>query len=211
MMKKKLIPTVIASALLSAPITLSVAHANEDTDQKNPSLQQRGDQIKGTMKDAWLDGKLESALLLNEHLNSFAIDTEVRSGVAYLNGVVESDIDSDLAEEIARSIDGVTRVENNLQVDKNRAKSNNDKQVADGGHDFKQAVSNATLTARIKSQLLINSNTSGLSIDVDSDQGKITLSGQVDSEQEKGLAEQIVRNTSGVRSVNNQLTVGKDS
>jgi osmotically-inducible protein OsmY len=46
-----------------------------------------------------------------------------------------------------------------------------------------------------------------MAIDVDSRDGVVTLSGKVDSEQEKELATQIAANTNGTVSVNDRLTV----
>ncbi|ODN66645.1 hypothetical protein A9E74_01595 [Methylophaga muralis] len=44
---------------------------------------------QGEAKDAWLDGKLETALLLNTQLNNFNIDTDIDNGVAVLSGQVK--------------------------------------------------------------------------------------------------------------------------
>ena len=49
-------------------------------------------------KDAWIDGKAETTLLLNGNLNSFDINTDVKNGVITLTGKVESDVDKALAE-----------------------------------------------------------------------------------------------------------------
>jgi osmotically-inducible protein OsmY len=130
----------------------------------------------------------------------------VNDGVAWLRGTVESDIDRDLAGEIAESIDGITKVKNELSVDKAKT------QAATGSNDamerkgFKQSVLNATLTARVKTQLLMNGNTSGTAINVDSKDGVVTLSGMVESDQEKELAVRIASNTTGAQSVNELLT-----
>lgn len=206
-MKIRTIPAVLASTMIVGGVTAPLVHAGE---VDKPTMEQRAENAESAVKDAWLDGKLESALLFNEHLNSFAIDTDVKNGVAYLSGAVESDIDRDLAGEIAESIDGVRDVENNLSIDKDKvAMADSDDGETDRG--FKQAVANATLTARIKTELLVNSNTGGLSIDVDSRDGEVTLSGEVDSEQEKELAEQIAKNTTGTQSVENRLSVAGNS
>ena len=69
----------------------------------------------------------------------------------------------------------------------------------------------ATLTARIKSELLFNGETSGLAINVDSDGGEVTLSGKVESDAERELAEQIAANVEGAQSVENRLTVSSGS
>jgi osmotically-inducible protein OsmY len=170
-------------------------------------MEQRTEQFQATTKDAWLDGKLEASLLFNQYLNSFDIDTDVKNGVAYLSGAVESDIDKDLAGEIAKSIKGINDVQNDLVVDKAKALQGSDNAEAMEREDFKSSVLNATLTARVKSQLLLNGNTSGLAIDVDSSDGVVTLSGEVSSGQEKALAIQIAKNTDGAKSVIDHLKV----
>ena len=164
---------------------------------------------QGAIEDAWIDGKLEATLLFNTHLNSFDINTEVIDGVAYLNGAVESDIDRDLAGEIAKSIKGVKKVENDLVVDSAKAQARNDSSAYADKQSFKQAVKDATLTASVKSKLLLNNNTSGMAINVDSNNGVVTLTGEVGSAEEKELAVRIAGNTDGAVSVEDHLTVQK--
>jgi osmotically-inducible protein OsmY len=209
-MKKRAITVLAASSLAMAGLAAPLTFAGEDT-RADKSMDQRADETQRAMRDAWLDGKLETALLLNEHLNSFAIDTDVTNTVAVLSGTVESDIDRDLAGEIAKSVDGVTQVENMLRVDKEETRQSQEDSETDANRGFKQAVANATLTARIKSELLINSNTAGMSIDVDSKDGHVVLSGDVDSDQEKELAEKIAENADGAKSVDNRLRVASSS
>lgn len=204
MKRTLIIPATIAAGTLGLAGVLPAAYAGSED---KPTTEQRSEAAQGAIHDAWLHGKLETALLFNEHLNSFDIDSDVRAGTAYLQGSVESDIDRDLAEEIAKSIKGVKEVENELEVDQAKARAARDDDEHTERHGFKQSVLNATLTARIKSQLLVNNNTGGLAIDVDSRDGVVTLSGTVDSEQEKELATRIAANTEGANSVNDQLTV----
>lgn len=204
MKRKLIIPATIAAGTLGLAGVLPAAYAGSADE---PTMEQRGEAAQAAIRDAWLHGKLETALLFNEHLNSFDIDSEVRGGTAYLYGSVDSDIDRDLAEEIAKSIKGVNKVRNELDVDKTKARAARDDVESMERQGFKQDVLNATLTARIKSRLLVNSNTGGMSIDVDSRDGVVTLSGTVDSEQEKELATRIAANTEGARKVNDQLTV----
>jgi hyperosmotically inducible periplasmic protein len=205
--RKYTIALIVAAGLFGVTAGPSVTFA---ADQAMAATEKQGDESQSAIKDAWLHGKLESALLFNEHLNSFDIDTDVENGTAYLRGAVESDIDRDLAGEIAKSINGVTKVENELIVDKTKAAIAKDDEAARERQGFKQSVSNATLTARIKSQLLTNSNTGGMAINVDSKQGVVTLSGVVKSDQEKDLAIRLASNTSGATSVTDRLVVKSD-
>jgi osmotically-inducible protein OsmY len=206
MNSKRILPAAIAATILGATAYMPVTQA-QTADPANPTMEQRGEQAQGAIKDAWLDGKLESAYLFNEHLSPFDINTDVENGVVRLTGIVESDIDRDLAGEIAKSIDGVTDVKNDLAVDKTKARIARDDDASRERSGFKHAVGNATLTAKIKSQLLANENTSGMAVNVDSDDGAVTLSGSVDSDEEKELIARIAENTSGADSVDNRLTV----
>jgi osmotically-inducible protein OsmY len=205
--KKYAIPLIIAAGLLGVTAGSSAVFA---ADQDEATTEKQGAESQSAIKDAWLHGKLESSLLFNEHLNSFDIDTDVKNGTAYLRGAVESDIDRDLAGEIAKSINGVTKVENELVVDKTKAAMSKDDEAAKERQGFKQSVINATLTARIKSQLLMNGNTGGMAINVDSKQGVVTLSGVVKSDEERDLAVRLASNTNGATSVTDRLVVKSD-
>ncbi|MBT8078661.1 MAG: BON domain-containing protein [Gammaproteobacteria bacterium] len=204
-MRNRFTPALIAGSLAltfaAAPLALAGKNESKDT----AKMEQYTSEAQSAIKDAWLQGKLESALLFNQYLNSFAINSDVKNGVASLSGAVESDVDRELAGEIAESIDGVKKVRNDLVVDKNEATAKNDE--ADNRSKFRQKVDNATLTARIKTELLMNGSTSGLAINVDSRNGEVVLSGEVDSGEERALAEQIAANIDGTQSVENKLTV----
>jgi osmotically-inducible protein OsmY len=192
------------AALVTASLGASISRAAEASGAAPEAHSYEATEV---ITDAWLDGKLEASLLFNEDLNPFDIDTEVRQGVAYLTGAVESGIDKDLAGQIARSIDGVNSVENNLVVDKAQAAEGSNSTEGKERATFKQNVLNATLTARVKSQLLLNSDTSGLAIEVDTTDGVVRLSGTVASEQQREQAAEIARSTDGTRSVKNELVV----
>lgn len=153
--------------------------------------------------DRWIDTRLDTVYLLNTHLNQYAISTEVRSGVVLLSGSVRSDIDRDLAEEIARSVPGVHAVHNALRVDAQAPVS--PPSVADSG--FLQRIRDATLTAEIMTRLIANGNLPITGIKVDTTNNAVELSGEVASDTERQLAGYIARNTRGVVSVANRLAI----
>jgi osmotically-inducible protein OsmY len=188
-MKRTLIATALAATL---SVTSPVALADSST-------------FSGNTKDAWITGKVEMAFLLNGHLNPFAIATDVENGAVHLTGIVKDGIDRDLAGEVARGIEGVVSVDNDLTIDAERANAVA-KEHATNHRDFGSWVDDATTTARVKSRLLANTNTQGLKIDVTKDD-VVTLSGRVKSTKEKSLAEEIARNTGDVESVRNNLVV----
>jgi len=69
------------------------------------------------------------------------------------------------------------------------------------------AADNAATTAKIKTALLGDKTAPGLKINVDTNAGVVTLSGQVDNAAQKTRAEQIAKQTKGVTRVINHLTI----
>ena len=169
----------------------------------------KSDTFEGGVKDAWIMGKIETVYTLNKHLNPFSIDTDVENGIVHLTGMVESDIDRDLAGELAKGIEGVVEVKNGLEVKPEHARATGSASGGGSGEDrsFGAWVDDATSTAAVKSKLIGNPNTKGMKIDVDTRGDVVTLSGRVATAEEKELAEQIARNTGDVKDVRNQLVV----
>lgn len=174
---------LLATACLSAAIATGAQAGDTNNEQ--------------ALKDAWLDGKAEATLLMSQHLNNFTIDTLVENGVVTLRGDVDSEIDKHLAEELVLSLDGVNDVHNQLQVKPDTYAT--DAILAD--------MQDSKTESLIKARLLIDSEVSGTDIEVEVEQGKVVLSGEVDSSAEKALAEAIAKNTSNVEQVVNRLEI----
>ncbi len=157
--------------------------------------------------DLWLQSKLVTTYLLNEHLSIFDIDTDVKNQVVYLSGHVNSAIDKDLAGEVAKSIEGVRNVENNLTVIESKTTKEIDHTNIDVQRSFGRQIDDMTTTASIKTKFLSDENISGLKINVGTFNGTVTLEGEVASKIEKDLAEKIAENTKDVTEVKNMLKV----
>ncbi len=183
-MKKLVLATAAASMLGLSSLAV---HASETT-------------LSTQAAEVTEEGKVWSVLALDRHLHPFGIDVDVKSGTATLTGSVESDLDRDLAGQLALVTKGVHTVDNQLTVNPPAA----DQQ---GKARLSQQVDDVTLTALIKSKLLWNTNTEGLEIHVTTKQGVVTLKGTANSAEAKTLAGQLAANTNGVLAVDNQLKV----
>lgn len=181
----KLKTTLIALSLVTAPVAL----ADNNWEDKS--------------RDAWLDGKAETTLLLNSNLNSFDIDTDVNNGVVTLSGKVESEVDKALASELVASLEGVSEVDNKLEV------TATDQQ--EKSSDMVRALTDSKVATVVKTRLLMESEVSGTSINVDSKMGEVILEGEVSSEAERDLAITIAENTSDVKKVTDKLKVTSKS
>jgi osmotically-inducible protein OsmY len=66
--------------------------------------------------DAALTTSVKAKLASDKAATLTRIDVDTNQGVVALNGVVNTPADKARAEELARQVKGVNRVENNLQV-----------------------------------------------------------------------------------------------
>ena len=79
--------------------------------------------------------------------------------------------------------------------------------VMRGQTDAGTYVDDRAITTAVKAKLIEDRRTGGLSINVDTLNGEVSLSGFAKSGDEKMAAEQIARTTRGVRVVRNNLVV----
>lgn len=77
--------------------------------------------------------------------------------------------------------------------------------------DTKGAVSDAALTAEIKTRLMADDMTRGININVDSDDGTVVLRGTVPTAAARDRASEIAQSVAGDRAVSNTLMVGDSS
>ena len=80
------------------------------------------------------------------------------------------------------------------------------------GHESPSAyVDDATLTARVKTALLKDHDVKGSEVNVQTYEGKVTLTGVVDNSEMAHRAERIARDTPGVKSVESAMQVASAS
>lgn len=72
-------------------------------------------------------------------------------------------------------------------------------------------VDDAAITASVKAKLAADGDINPFNIDVDTNEGVVTLQGRVEKEEARTKAEQLARETDGVRRVINLVKVGDKS
>lgn len=81
--------------------------------------------------------------------------------------------------------------------------------VAEGANEAQRAAADGALTAKIKAKMALDDRVKAAKIDIDTDGSVVTLSGRVASEAERARAVQLARETDGVTSVVDDLTVAR--
>jgi hyperosmotically inducible periplasmic protein len=141
------------------------------------------------------------ALAHSRELGGKSIDVKVENRSVTLSGSVETPTQRNGAEQIARAVDGVAGVTNNLVVTNPQAASEPPAATAP------PADSNAELAKRVEFELYRTNAFNTLTMHVKAEDGAVTLAGTVRSRAEQLLAERVVQSVSGVKKVTNELKV----
>jgi hyperosmotically inducible periplasmic protein len=151
--------------------------------------------------------KVKSKLAADSHTSAIKIGVETKDGVVTLSGTVPTATEKDEAEKVAKNTEGVKRVVNAITVDPASLGATNVREKAgEVAKDISETVSDATILTKLKAKLVAEGITG---TDIDVANGAVVLKGQVDDAGKKAKAEEIAKNTAGVKSVKNQLTVKK--
>ena len=155
--------------------------------------------------DSTITAKVKSKLAADTETSAIKIGVDTRDGVVTLSGTVPTDTEKTKAEQIARTTDGVKRVSNDLRVDPNSTSATNlGERSGEAVKGVGETMSDAAILATVKAKLVADGI---IGTDVDVTGGAVILKGQVENPSEKTKAENIVKNTAGVKDVKNQLTV----
>jgi len=183
---------LLAAVLCAAP--LSASAADSTVDQATEKVKETAQAVKGAVSDSWLTSKTKIELFADERVKGRQVHVETVKGEVFLRGKVDSEAAKTAAEEIAKGIEGVKGVKNDLQVVAPSAREI----VAADDELITQAV-----TATLARDPLLKK------IDVRTDAGVVVLSGEVPSLALSAKASDLAHRIDGVKSVKNELRVAE--
>lgn len=147
-----------------------------------------------TLDDATVTAKVKTALARDPDTSAYKIDVDSYRGDVQLNGFVETADMKAAATRVAKSVSGVKKVNNNLEV--SSAKRTAGEVVDDG-----------VITAKVKTALIEDPNVAARDVNVQTREGVVQLAGFVDNSSQKSKASEVTRRVAGVKEVDNQLQV----
>jgi hyperosmotically inducible protein len=156
--------------------------------------------------DAGITTSVKSSLVSDDLVKARNIDVDTQNRVVTLTGTVESGQEEARALELARKTEGVADVVDNISVTPPADRSPS-ASAGDAKTEPTSGVSiDPMITAAIKSKMAADPMVRALSIDVDTNDGVVTLTGNV-SKAEKERAMEIARATEDVVRVEDKLTI----
>jgi len=173
---KQVLTGAVLAVLLAAPLGAGAA----DT--------------KAVVSDSWITSKTKIALFGDQRVKGSQVSVTTTHGMVYLHGKVDSAEAKSAAAAVAKGIDGVQSVKNDLQVvppTTRKAVDANDKDIA------KAVESRLSRDGQLKK------------VDVRADAGVVTLSGSVPSINASAKASETARAVPGVKAVKNELALNQ--
>ena len=140
--------------------------------------------------DSTITTKIKRALAADPKVDALRVDVDTLEGVVMLTGVIETEDSAKRAVEIAQNTPGVIKVKNNLQV---------------GQKTWGQTLDDKMIGSKIKAKLINEPGIRSFNIDVDVNNGIVTLTGLVEYGHQKNRAIEIARTTSGTIKVIDNL------
>jgi hyperosmotically inducible periplasmic protein len=181
-MNTRYVLTLCTALVVGGTLLTGSAHALGKADEKTP------------INDSWLTTKAKIALFADARAKGSEINVETAQGAVMIRGKVDTDAAKQAAEGIAKGIDGVKSVKNELQV------------VAPATRAAVEEKDEA-ITTRVKEQIAKDSSLMKAGIHTQTNAGVVSLSGEVQDVMTSAQASWIAWQVPGVKAVKNDLTV----
>ena len=179
-MTTRYVLTLCTALVIGGALITGSANAVGKADEKTP------------INDTYLTAKTKIALFADARVKGSEINVETTQGAVMIRGKVDSDAAKQTAEGIAKGIDGVKSVKNDLQVvAPSRREAIDDKDDA--------------ITARVNEQIAKDSYLKKAGIHAQTNAGVVSLSGEVPDLMTSANASWIAWQVPGVKSVKNDL------
>jgi len=179
--------------------------------------------------DAGITTAVKAKMAADSQVKASEINVDTHNRVVTLNGTVGSQTEKDRAVLIARDTNGVTNVVDDIVIgpvpaatsgsfeQKTEDTAHNAKvKTEDAAHDAKvktekavdktgEVITDSAITTDLKAKYLAEPGASGLDIHVETNNGVVTLNGNVKTKAEMEKAMSIARGTHGVKRVVSHL------
>lgn len=181
-MNRRYILTLCTALVIGGALITGSANARGIADEKS------------TIADSWLTAKSKIALFADARVKGRQIDVETTNGQVMLRGKVDSEAAKQAAEDIAKGLDGVKSVKNDLEI------------VAPSTREAVEEKDEA-ITARVQTQIAKDSDLKHAGIGVQTNAGIVSLTGEVSDIMTSANASWTAWQVPGVKSVKNDITV----
>jgi hyperosmotically inducible protein len=206
----------IAALATVAPLAAcDRADTRAQTQQASAELKAAAAKAGDRLTDGWLTTKIQAEYFADKNIKGRYIDVSTRDRHVTIDGYVDSEVQRQQAEQIARQTSGVAAVENRLKIGVAPAdvrRRTPQDEVGTSGEDHGPAASGGhvdddLVTSMIQAKFFQDPEVKTRDIDVSTRNGVVTLRGEVASAAERAQALRLARETQGVQRVEDALRI----
>ena len=156
------------------------------------------DSMGAAMADTAITTRVKAHLLGKRMLRHSDVEVTTTNGVVTLNGTASGPKAMAYAVDTTKAVEGVKSVENNLVVASRGKTSTKMHEAAD---ETTHAISDSWITTKLKSELLADSISKGLDVNVETTHGVVVLKGALPDQAAIDHVKAMAEKVSGVKSV----------
>jgi hyperosmotically inducible periplasmic protein len=167
------------------------------------------------VSDSVITTKVKALYATDKDVSFRTVEVKTVNGVVHLSGTAKSKAEADKAASMARDVEGVKSVRNEIRIAAASApapaaeKPAKDRPATARGSD--QPIDDSVITTKVKARLVKDKQVHARDIEVKTVNGVVELSGTARTRREASKAASIARNVKGVKSVKNDIQVAAAS
>jgi hyperosmotically inducible protein len=150
--------------------------------------------IGTAVDDSVITAKVMAALMSNDDIKSIDIKVKSYKGEVMLSGFADNQVQIDRSIAVAKGVEGVTKIDNQLSLKEGRQSIGN-------------TIDDTVVTARVKAALLAEQSLNSLDVSVTTRKGEVQLSGFVANQDQSTHAMNVAKGVEGVGSVVNHMSI----
>lgn len=220
----------VLTGVLGAALLAGACGSRDETTENRQQPAETAATTTVPADDGWVTTKVEAQFFASPDVKARNIDVSTNGGVVTLSGQVDSDAVRQQALALARGIEGVRDVRDQLRVapvasagaaatptrttgtaTPDTTTGERTRDAAGGETDIARTIESGWTTTKIQAKYFTDADVKGRNIDVTTRDGVVTLSGEVENEAARQKAVQIARQTEGVRDVQDRLRVASSA
>lgn len=178
--------------------------ARGDVEAQSPAGESAG--FSQSVNDAAITARVKSRLLWSSRTDGLDLSVSTERGEVTLSGKVDDHEEAEHAREIAANTAGVSAVRTRFQVGETGLDAAQDKAAATA-RKVKRGVDDAWISAKVTKTIMFDKRFIDTRVDVDTENGVVTLSGEVGSEDQRLALIAAASEVTGVVAVEPDITV----
>lgn len=164
------------------------------------TLPKAAQNVYQSASDLSVSSKVKSNFYLSKRLSPYELKVQTSNGTVTLTGLVPSEIDKELAGQVATDTVGVAAVNNQIDVSPNLKPTEESRRAS-------ARVMDLEIKADLREKLSLSQELNKFGLGVEVQDRIVTLTGEVDTATQKLGAEQVARSISNVVDVKNNLSI----